>query len=166
MYTIVLLVVMLLLPHAHLATNVKITLFNSMLKSYSNDYCVGWLWSKNLAIRLRLGYDGVHLTEHCFRRAMKYLTSPMPLLFGRIKGYWSPYPCPKNTDADATSEHGRIVNSRAEQPNFMQGHISMTLQGTLTINPTFSIPNGPVTSHVPLKVCQKVQQGFFVNVAS
>lgn len=77
-------VVMSLFPRASLGTNTKITHFNSRLKLYSNDYCVGWLWSRKLTIRLR--YDGVHLTEHCYRRALKYLTSPM-LLFGRIKRY-------------------------------------------------------------------------------
>ena len=77
-------VVMSLFPRAATSVNHKINVFNHMLKSYSNDYCVGWLWSKKLTMRLR--FDGVHLTKLCYKRSLKYLASPI-YLFGRLCRY-------------------------------------------------------------------------------
>ena len=77
-------VVMSLFPRAATSVNHKIDLFNHMLNSYSNDYCVGWLWSKKLTMRLR--FDGVHLTKLCYKHSLKYLASPI-YLFGRLCCY-------------------------------------------------------------------------------
>ena len=77
-------VVMSLFPRYAANVNRQIEVFNHMLRSYSNDYCAGWLWSKKLTLRLR--YDGVHLTNRCYTRALKYLASPI-YLFGRLRRY-------------------------------------------------------------------------------
>ena len=51
--------------------------FNSMLTSNTNSSIVGWYWSKPLRRHMSFLHDGVHLTDEGYRKAVKYLGSPI-----------------------------------------------------------------------------------------
>ena len=71
-----------------------------------------------------------------------------------------------SSDEEERATLQQVLNeSRAasEQPHQAQ---ASSHQGMLTVHPTFTIPNGPVTSHVSIKLEHKIRLGSYVNLAS
>ena len=70
-------VIMTLLPRSNQWYMERMRQFNSMLTSNTNNTIVGWYWSKPLRRHMALLHDGVHLTDDGYRKAVKYLGSPI-----------------------------------------------------------------------------------------
>ena len=68
-------VIMTLLPRNDAFYMSRLNQFNHMLITNSNDTVVGWQWSKKLKFHIR--FDGVHLTDSAYKKAVKYLGSPI-----------------------------------------------------------------------------------------
>ena len=68
-------VIMTLLPRNDTFYMARLNQFNHMLITNSNNTVVGWEWSKKLKFHIR--FDGVHLTDSAYKKAVKYLGSPV-----------------------------------------------------------------------------------------
>jgi hypothetical protein len=54
---------------------------NDLITRHSNNVIVGWRWSKKFDRHMTLRADGVHLTDKAYKKACKYLVSPVLLFF-------------------------------------------------------------------------------------
>ena len=79
-------VIMTVLPRNDTNYMYKAQQLNHMLISNSNDTIVAWQWSKKLKFHIR--FDGVHLTDSAYRKAVKYLGSPV-FYFCKPRIYYS-----------------------------------------------------------------------------
>ena len=59
----------------------SLTELNDLITRHSNNTIVGWRWSKKFDRHMILRSDGVHLTDKAYKKACKYLVSPVMLFF-------------------------------------------------------------------------------------